>query len=205
MRSMFRFSAGAGALAALACASAAHAAQPSSQQLTPSPPPWYSCQPVGNGTVCQGSHTEVVAPYDTGIACGSDEDAFTIFDSGVPTLRATRYYDADGNLTRRVVHESDLDGRFTNPLTGAAVAYTQTVTIADELSLPGDLGSATETNVGENLYRDADHRIVFRSVGRFVTSPNGDIEFRSGKQDFLDVFVNGDPTALERLCSALAG
>jgi hypothetical protein len=200
---MVRFSAGVGTLAGLAFASAALAAQPLGTTLTPSPPPWYSCKPAGNGTVCQGSHTEVVAPYDTGIPCGSGANAFTIFDSGVPTLRATRYYDADGNLTRRIVHESDLDGRFANPRTAAGVPYTQTVTITDELAVPGDLSSATETNVGENLYRDADHSIVFRSVGRFVTSPAGDVEFRSGKQDFLDVFVDGDPTALERLCSTL--
>ena len=40
--------------------------------------------------------------------------------------------------------------------------------------------TVTETNVGENIYRDADGRIVFRSVGRFVTAPTGDLEFRSG-------------------------
>jgi hypothetical protein len=191
---MIRIAVVTGVLAALACAPAAFA-------LTPEPLPWYTCRPAGQGTICQGSNTQAYGPVDTEISCG----AFDIYDSGRPTDRATRWYDADGNLTRRLVHTNEADGHFSNPLTGARVSYTQTVSIDDVLGVPGDLSSATETNVGENIYRDADSRIVFRSVGRFVTSPTGEIEFRSGIQNFLDVFVDGNAAVLEPLCAALGG
>jgi hypothetical protein len=34
---------------------------------------------------------------------------------------------------------------------------------------------------------------------------DGTVEFRSGPQAFLDYFVEGDASALEPLCDALAG
>ena len=70
--------------------------------------------------------------------CGSGANAFDIWDQGTVEQIATRYYDADGNLTLRRVHEFWRPGGFSNPPTGAAVPYRQTTNIADVLAVPGD-------------------------------------------------------------------
>ena len=60
-----------GGLLALASVSPAVAAPPSTQDLNPAPPDFYTCNPVGAGTICR-AHT--VDPYEgehTGIFCGS--------------------------------------------------------------------------------------------------------------------------------------
>src|ERR1700758_948477 len=93
-----------------------------------------------------------------------------------------------------------------HPLTGDTVPYTQTDTITTVLAVPGDFGSATETTVGENIYRDPrTGEKVLLSVGRQVVSDaDGSVEFRSGKQSFLDAFVNGDMAVFDGVCAALA-
>ena len=190
-------------LATLAFAPAAIAGQPVTQTLIPAPLPWYTCQAVGNGTVCQGSNTESNDAVGVGITCGTGASAFEILDTSTTRDRATRYYDADGLLTRRVVHVKVFGASWSSPFSDATVPYTQHNTVTSVLAVPGDLASRTETNVGENIYRDEAGRIVFRSVGRFVTAPDGEIEFRSGVQNFLDYFVDGDTSVLEPLCAAL--
>ena len=88
-------------------------------------------------------------------------------------------------------------------LTGTVVPYNQTDTISDVLAVPGDLGSATETTTGENIYRPADGAPVFVNAGRTVFALDGTLEFRAGPQSFLDYFVDGDTAAIDALCSAL--
>ena len=67
-----------------------------------------------------------------------------------------------------------------------------------------DPATATETVVGENIFKPAHGAPVFLNAGRFVTAPDGTIEFRAGPQDFLDYFVNGDTSVIQPLCAALA-
>ena len=190
-------------LATLAFAPNATAGQPVTQTLIPAPLPWYTCQATGSGTVCQGSNTESDDLTGVGVTCGTGAGAFEILVTGTTRDRATRYYNADGLLTRRVVHVKVFSAYWSSPFSDATVPFTQHSTVTTVLAVPGDFASATETNVGENIYRDEAGRIVFRSVGRFVTAPNGDIEFRSGVQNFLDYFVDGDTSVLEPLCAAL--
>lgn len=142
-------------------------------------------------------------PDDTGIVCGSGPSAFDIFDSGTFKQVAIRYYDQNGNLTRRVIHENYTFGQFSNPLTGAVVPYTQHNTITDVLATPGDLGTATETNVGENIFKPAQGAPVFKYAGRFVTAPDGTIEFQAGQNDFFKLMA-GDTSVLQKLCAALS-
>lgn len=190
-------------LAVLALASSASAGQPVTPTLNPPPPDFYTCTAVGNGTICHGSRTFVEDPYDTEIPCGSGANAFTIWDQGIVDQVATRYYDADGNLTRRVVHEDWRPGQFSNPLTGATVPYRQTGNSTDVLAIPGDFGSATETVTGQNNFTVAGHGVVLHNSGRTVTAPDGTIEFSSGKQDIADYFDNGNTAVLDELCGAL--
>src|SRR5262245_27876751 len=67
------------------------------QSLIPPPPFFYTCQAVGNGTICHGSRTFTVDSHPD-FACGDDE---VIYDQDTVRQVATRYYDTDGNLTQR--------------------------------------------------------------------------------------------------------
>ena len=180
---------------------AVHSAK--AQSLNPPPPSFETCKTVGNGTICQGNRTFSYGPDDTGIVCGSGANAFDIYDSGTNNQNASRSYDQNGNLTRRVIHETYSSGQFSNPLTSAVVPYTQHDTITDVLAVPGDLGSATETNVGENIFKPAQGAPVFKYAGRFVTAPDGTIEFQAGQNDFFKLMA-GDTSVLQNLCAALA-
>src|SRR2546428_174821 len=138
------------------------------QALNPPPSPDYTCKTVGNGTSCRADITFAYGPDDTGLVCGSGASAFDIFDSATGDQQKTRSYDQNGNLTSRVIHETYSSGQFSNPLTGAVVPYTQHDTITDVLAVPGDFSTATETNVGENIFKPAHGAPVFKYAGRFV-------------------------------------
>jgi hypothetical protein len=150
-----------------------------------------------------GEQTVPNGPEDTGIVCGSGPNAFDIFDTSIKNLHAIRYYDQNGNLTRRVIHEVFTFGQFSNPLTGAVVPYTQHDTITDVLAVPGDFSTATETNVGENIFKPAHGAPVFTYAGRFVLAPDGTIEFSAGQNDFFKLMA-GDTSVLLPLCAALS-
>ena len=139
----------AGGLATFTLASAGPAAagQPVTQALTPPPPSFETCTTVGNGVICEGARTLSYGPDDTGIACGSGASAFDIFDQGVHNQHAIRFYNAAGNLTKRVIYDQYFS-QFSNLLTSAAVPYTQRNTTTDILAVPGDFTSATETTTG---------------------------------------------------------
>jgi hypothetical protein len=190
------------ALALLAPA-AALADPPVLPPLNPPPPPIYTCRAVGAGAICEGADTFVETPVDTGLVCGSGADAFDIYDQGIADERFTRYYDANGNLTRRVIQDVWHSSQWSNPLTGAVAPYTQQDTATDVLAIPGDFSSATETHTGEAIFHPARRAPVFFNAGRIVTAPDGTIEFRAGPQNFIDAFVNGHTEVLEPLCAAL--
>ena len=138
------------------------------------------------------------------LVCGSGADAFYIYDQGDIYQRVTRWYDAEGDLTRRVIHEVWKPAWWSNPLNGETIPYTQRAKITTVLAVPGDLDSATETTVGENIYTDPDtHQKVLRSTGRFVVGADGTLDF-SGQQPFLDAFVDGDMSVFDAVCAALA-
>lgn len=83
------------------------------------------------------------------------------------------------------------------------VPYTQHDTITDVLAVPGDLSTATETNVGENIFKPGQGAPVFEYAGRFVLAPDGSIEFSAGQNDFFKL-MGGDTSVLQKLCAALA-
>jgi len=178
--------------------SASFAAQQVTQSLTPSPPSFYTCKAVGNGTICQGSRTFTVDPYQD-FVCG---DGAVIYDQGTVRQVATRYYDSDGNLTQRVIHEFWSDAQKSNPLTGLTAPYTQASNITDVLGVPGDFSSATETVTGQGNITIPGRGAVLLNAGRTVTAPDGSLDFRAGPQDFLDYFL-GNTDVVNELCAAL--
>lgn len=203
MRKLIAYFGLCGFFAVFVFAPASLAGQPVTQSLNPPPPSFLTCKAVGGGTICQGARTVAYGPDDTGIVCGSGASAFDIFDQGVFKQHAIRFYDQNGNLTLRVIHEEYTFAEFSNPLTGASVSYTQTNTITDVLAVPGDFSSATETNVGHNNYNVPHLGAVFLNAGKTVFGADGTLEFRAGPQNFLDVFINGDTSVLDQLCAAL--
>jgi len=193
----------AGGLAAFMLASAAPAAagQPVTQPLTPPPPSFETCKTVGTGFICEGARTLTYGPDDTGIACGSGAGAFDILDQGTHNQHAIRYYNTAGDLTKRVIYDQYFS-QFSNPLTGAAVPYTQHNTITDVLAVPGDFTSATETFTGQNNFTVPHRGAVFLNAGKVVFGADGTLEFRAGPQEGLDYF-NGNTAAVAELCTAL--
>jgi hypothetical protein len=190
-------------LGMLAGVPAALAGQPVTQTLTPSPPSWQTCKAVGGGAICDGTRTASYGPVDTGIVCGAGATAFDILDRGTDDVHAVRFYDGNGNLTRRIFTDHYSFGEFSNELTGATVGYTQHDTTTDVLAVPGDVSTVTRTFSGENNYTVPGMGAVFLNAGRTVTGPNGDEEFASGPHGF-DAYFSGDTSAVERLCAALA-
>jgi hypothetical protein len=206
---MFRFTTPtvvACAIAALAIAPGAFAAPPAAEDLNPPAPDFYTCKALGAGTICHGSFEEIkVAEPQPELVCGSGSDMFLIHDNAHLYARATRWYNADGDLTKRVIRERWKSAFWSNPLSGKTVPYTQTDNITTVLAVPGDFDSATETTVGGSVYTDpVTHRKVLRSTGRVVIGPDGSVLSRSGQQPFLDAFVDGDMSVFDAVCAALA-
>ena len=190
------------AIVVLLLSGTAYAGQPVTQALNPPPPAFETCKTVGTGFMCDGARTEVYGPDDTGIICGSGANAFDVLDQGTHNQHAIRFYNADGNLTRRVIYDQYF-GQFSNPPAGAAVRYTQHNTITDVLAVPGDLSSATETETGENTFTVPHLGAVLLNSGRIIFGADGTLEFSAGPQGFIDYFYNGNTTALAELCTAL--
>jgi hypothetical protein len=193
-------------LGVLALASSATAGKPVAQPLNPPPPDFLTCKANGNGTICHGSRTFTVDPYDTEFVCGSGTSTFDIWDQGIAVDQVvTRWYDAGGNLVRREIHEDWRPGQFSNPLTGVVIPYRQTSNIVDVLAVPGDFDSAMETTTGQGNLTVPGDGLVLQNSGRTVTGADGSIEFLSGHSDMLDYFVNGNAAAIAEVCSVLAG
>ena len=112
------------------------------------------------------------------------------------------FYNTDGDLTKRVIYDQYFS-QFTNPLTGAALPYTQHNTTTDILAVPGDFTSATETTTGVNNFTVPHMGAVLLNAGRVVFGGDGTLEFSAGPQGFLDYFYNGNTAALDELCTAL--
>src|SRR5215471_9629279 len=162
------------------------AGQPATQTLNPPPPPGLTCKAVGNGTICTGTRSFAYSQLlnDEGgpaFTCGSGANSFLLVDSGIHDQNTKRTYDADGNLTERVVHEA-FHSTFSNSITGAAVPYTQHDTITDVLAVPGDFDSVTETLTGllTNVTLPG-QGTVWLQAGRTVTAgPNLDLVSEAG-------------------------
>ncbi|SCG74881.1 hypothetical protein GA0070613_5639 [Micromonospora inositola] len=191
-----------GALALLTGAPSAIAAQSATDDLNPPPPTFLTCTIVGEGTICSGTRERVEEPVDTGIVCGDGAEAFHIFDQGVEHQRLTIWYDGEGNIERVLNHERWTSASWSNPLTRAAVPYTQSNIITTDFAVAGDFNSATETTVGELIFTDPQTgRKVLRTVGRSVLDPeDGRVLFLAGKQPFF----SGEPSLFEGLCAAVA-
>jgi hypothetical protein len=183
------------AAAGLAAAAAPAAA---SMSLNPPPPSWYTCKPTGSGTICHGTMSfEHFAEFD-----GTCPQGFNILENAHKDETATRYYDRDGNLTRRVLHDIYPVGNPLNVLynsqTGQSVPYATDVTETDDLAVPGDFDSATSRFTG-NLYTVTlpGGGLLVHDIGTFAFAPDGSI-----LQDRGPKMLFSGQTG--KLCAALA-
>jgi hypothetical protein len=182
----------------------AAAGTPVSTTLNPTPPDTYTCVPNGDGTVCRALTSDPYGPVPTGIECDSTTGPFEVMDQAVHVVDATRWYDRDGNLVKRVRDHRFLDARLSHPTNGLWVAYRQHDIDTDLLTVPGDLDSAAFRSVGSMVATVPGMGAVVVEKGRVEVGSDGTLEKSTGRRDFSQYF-GGDPSVLAGLCAALAG
>jgi hypothetical protein len=188
----------------LAPAASAQAGRPCPSTLNPPPLSFETCQTVGSGTIASGSRVVSYGPTDQG-PCPTNA-TFDFFDQGTYNQHATRWYDQNGNLTRRHIYDHYTFGQLSNPSAGTVVPYTQTSVENDEYVIPGDMTSGTATFTGENMYRDGTGPPILWGNGRQVISNvDGSLIESSGRNDLVLAFNENDPSAFAPICAALAG
>jgi hypothetical protein len=178
------------------------AGQPGTLILNPVPPDTYSCRATGSGATCAASIVEPFELLPSGIFCGSGAGTYEVLDSGTRIVNAKRWYDRNGNLTRRerVTRFSGL--HLSNPLNGRSVAYQQHNTDWDVLAVPGDLSTSTFTGHGHLTITVPGVGTVLHEAGRTIVGPDGMVEAQSGPSDLSDYF-GGDAAVVAELCAAL--
>jgi hypothetical protein len=187
------------ALAFVPGAGGASAAPPTAPTLVPPPLDWYSCQTTGSGTVCHGTQDF----SHTGGFDGTCPQGFDILDNGAEHETGHRYYDRQGFLVKRVLHDvypvGDPRNVFYNSVTGKTVAYRADVIESDSFGVPGDFASVTATVTGE-LYSATlpGSGLLVHDVGTFMFAPDGEVLVDHGPK----MLFSGDNAAL---CAALAG
>jgi hypothetical protein len=190
----------------LAPAASAQAGQPCPSTLNPPPLSFETCQTVGGGTIASGSRVVSDPLADQFITCGSGAGAFDIYNQDTYDQHATRWYDQNGNLTRRHIYDHYTFGQWSNPLAGTVVPYTQTTVENDEYAIPGNMSSGTATFTGETMFHDGTGAPVLWGNGRQLTSNvDGSLIEGSGRNDFTLFFNDNDPAAFDQICAALAG
>ena len=173
--------------------------------LNPPPPPQFNpvCKAVGFGTICTIEFVETHGPEPTGLICGTGPNSFEVVSSDTRTVTGRRYYDENGDLTRRHFREVFV-GTLTNPLTGASLDFTQADTILHNLAVPGDVNTGTEAITGSSRVSRPQGGAVLINAGRTVINvSDGTILFEAGQHPFDAYYVYGDTSALQPICDAL--
>ena len=159
-----------GAMLAIAIAPAAMAAGIDPGTLNPVPPDFYACNATGGGAICRAHTVEPYSGEATGIWCGSGASAVELLDNGVRDVEATRWYDRDLNLTRRVRMTIFRNAFLSNPANGRTLGYAQHNTDIDDLAVPGDFASSTFTGHGVLSITAPGYGPLVLTAGRIVVS-----------------------------------
>ena len=177
--------------------------QPVTQALNPAPPDFYSCSATGGGTICRATTSQDYGPDPTGIFCGSGAGAFEVTDQATRTIAATRWYDRDGNLVRRLRQISFDDARFANPLNTLSVSYHQRNTDDEHFAVPGDFDSVTLYDHGVISVNLPGRGNTVSETGRLVFGPDGSLLSQAGQSEF-SAYYGGDASVVDGLCAALS-
>jgi len=172
--------------------------------LNPPPPPQFNpvCEKNGNQTICTVQFSDPPFAGGSGVICGTGPSAYEVFQFQNRSVQGKRYYDQNGNLTRRLFHEVDT-GTLSNPLTHTAVSFSGRGTTLHDLSTPGDITSGTQVFTGSFRVYLPHGGTVILEAGRTVAAGDGSFIRESGPHPFQDYFVFGDTAAVQPLCDAL--
>ena len=191
-------------LAALVIAAPVSARQPVVQQLNPQPPDYYTCTPLGNGTICHALISDSYGPDPAGITCQGATGPFEVFDQATHVVDATRWYDSDGNIVKRIRVHTFPGARLSNPVSGRSVSYSQRDRDEEIFAIPGDLDSATTYSTGSLLAVVPGSGAILVDRGRAVFTADEMLKL-VGRRDVSNYFVNGDASGIAALCAALDG
>jgi hypothetical protein len=168
--------------------------------LSPVPPSFYACSPDGAQTICRGT-TVGTDSGPWGVYCGSDDTPVQLFSTATETNHQTRYYDADGRLTREVeryvVEQTILD-----PATGLTAQGSQVASVTAHLDTPGDLSTGIRSIRGVARFSMPGSGTLFIDVGRQLFTADGTTTWEAGKHP-IEQFLGGDPAVMAELCAAL--
>ena len=186
---------------AVVTAASTLAAPPTLPTLNPPPPDFLTCMATGGGAICSG--TQVVATDGpSGLFCGTTANPIELlFVDASSTAKVIRFYDADGNLTRRLRREQNV-ATVLNPVTGLTLLTTQIAEFTSILATPGDFNTATMTQRGVVKFYLPGAGVLFIDVGRAVIPPDPSLGSDTGQHPF-DQYFNGDTSVFEAVCEAL--
>ena len=172
--------------------------------LIPPPNPLTTvCEKDGNQTICTVQFSDPPFAGGSGVICGTGPTAYEVFQFQNRSVIGKRYYDQNGNLTRRHFRET-LSGTFSNPLTHTAVSFDGKDTRLHDLTIPGDSSTGTVMVTGSFRIYPAKGGTVLFEAGRTIEAADGSALLReSGPHPFADYFVFGDTAAVQPLCDAL--
>jgi len=177
------------------------AAPPTLPTLNPPPPDFLTCMATGGGAICSG--TQIVATDGpSGLFCGTTADPIELlFVDASSTAEVIRFYDANGNFTRRLRREQNV-ATVLNPVTGLTVLTTQIGEFTSSFGTPGDLDTETLTQRGVVKFYLPGAGVLFIDVGRAVISPDESLVSETGQHPF-DQYFGGDTSVFEQVCEAL--
>jgi len=172
---------------------------------TLNPPPAARTNPIcerdGSQTICTLQFTDPPFAGGSGITCGNGANSYEVLEFENKSVVGKRYYDQNGNLTRRHFREI-LSGTFTNPLNHVAVSFDGNDTQLHDLIIPGDVSTGTIQVTGHFRVFAPNGGTVIFEAGRTIETLDGFIS-ESGPHPFNEYFVFGDTAAVQPLCDAL--
>jgi len=171
--------------------------------LNPPPNPLTTiCEKDGSQTICTLQFSDPPFAGGSGVICGTGATAYEVLDFHTRSVVGKRYYDENGNLTRRHFRETFI-GTFSNPKTHAAVSFDGKDTVLHDLAAAGDVTSGTERVSGSFHVYLPKGGIVLFEAGKTITTADGTILSESGPHPLVSYFVLGDRAAVQPLCDAL--
>lgn len=180
--------------------SQAFADPPSLPPLNPPPPSFETCRATGGGAICQGEVTFTDPPAPSGLVCGTDAQPVELVIADTGSFAGTRWYNADGNVTR-LWGRLRLQGAVTDPATGLAANFVQDNGIHTSLTVPGNLSIGIETWTGDLRVFLPGAGVLLRDMGRSVLGSDGS-DLETGRHELAEYF-GGDHSVLAPLCAAL--
>jgi hypothetical protein len=170
--------------------------------LNPAPPATFNatCERTGSQIICELLFSDPpVMAEPSGIVCGGTE----LLVSQTRDVVGRRFYDADGNLTRRHFREA-FAGTLTNPSSGITLDWIAHNSIMHDLAVPGEIASGHTAISGQQMRVFGSNGTVLVDVGHLVVDEaTGELLKSSGKHAFDDYFINGNAQALAPICDAI--